>query len=67
MIIRIKTGLRSSVWRQLPLSAISGQLTRQYWPHLDDTEISAKKAIDLLPDPIPVSNRHIGWQRASVD
>ena len=43
-------------------AAGTGDFGEFRWPHKDDTtQISAETKIDLLPDPIPLSQRHIGW------
>ena len=49
-------------------AAGTGDFGEFRWPHKDDIiQISAETIIDLLPDPIPLSQRHIGWNKSVIE
>ena len=59
--------IQSSAWRALEAAGKGGS-GAFVWPHTDDIiHISMNNIIDILPDPIPISNRYIGWDMAIID
>ena len=46
----------------------SGDSGAFVWPKNDDIiDCQPEKIIQAIPDPIPVSNRHIGWSKELID
>ena len=46
----------------------SGHSGAFIWPKKEDIiEVGQEKVIKVLPDPIPVSQRHIEWSRALLE
>ena len=49
-------------------AAGTGDFREFRWPNRDDIiQITEETILERLPDPIPLSHRHIGWNKSIIE